>query len=359
MVFFDYNAAFYRVWLDGLYYKLYHARIRGNVLRWIMEFTSTRQIRVEAANTESDWYEMYSGVPQGCVFSPTHFLIYINDLDFDVISKLGKFADDTKLGRGVVNEIEANILREDLNTIFQWSTDWQMLFNTDKCTVIHMGKSNKEFEYKLGENVVKKSVQERDLGVLINHNGKFSEQCAIAVKKANTVLGMIKRNIVYKNKDSMVSLYKALVRPRLEFCIQAWSPYLRKDIDMIERVQRRATKLIEGYHNFSYEDRLKKTGLILLEKRRVRGDLIQVFKMLKGFDKVDFRIFFEISSNDKTRGHSFKLVKKGSKGDIRKNFFTQRVVNSWNSLPQVVVDADTINCFKNRLDKFDKYWSNV
>ena len=113
-------------------------------------------------------------------------------------------------------------------------------------------------------------------------------KCAKAVKKANAVLGMIKRNIHFKSKDVIVKLYKSLVRPRLEYCIQAWSPYLKKDIDRLEKVQRRATRMIEGYWDLSYEERLERTGLIPLEKRRVRGDLIEVFKMMKGFDHVDF-----------------------------------------------------------------------
>jgi len=99
-----------------------------------------------------------------------------------------------------------------------------------------------------------------------------------------------------------------------------------------------------------------KTGLISIEKRRVRGDLIQVFKILKGVDKLDYSNFFEIQSSSRTRGHNYKLVKHRSRLDIRKNFFSQRVVNVWNSLPQVVVDADSVNSFKNRLDKFNRYF---
>jgi ribonucleases P/MRP protein subunit RPP40 len=101
---------------------------------------------------------------------------------------------------------------------------------------------------------------------------------------------------------------------------------------------------------------LKKTGLITLEKRRVRGDLIQVFKIIKGLDKLDFNMFFELSTNARTRGHSLKLVKKFCKGDHRKYFFSQRVVNIWNGLPHDVVAADTVNCFKNRLDRFNRYF---
>ena len=135
----------------------------------------------------------------------------------------------------------------------------------------------------MGTNKIAVSKQEKDLGVIVDKSGKSSEQCIVAVKKANGMLGMIKRNIKFKSKSVIVKLYKSLVRPRLEYCIQAWSPHLRKDIDMIERVQRRATKMIEGFRDLSYEERLERTGLISLEKRRVRGDLIQVLKFMKGF----------------------------------------------------------------------------
>ena len=101
---------------------------------------------------------------------------------------------------------------------------------------------------------------------------------------------------------------------------------------MIERVQRRATKLVEGFRTISYSEHFSHTGLITMKKRRVRGDLIKVFKMLRSNDKVDFNNFFEIQSYNKTRGHNCRIVKQRSNLDIRKYFFSQRVVNTWNSL---------------------------
>ena len=108
---------------------------------------------------------------------------------------------------------------------------------------------------------------------------------------ANVTLGMIKRTITSKSKTIITRLYKALVRPQLEYCVQAWRPYLKKDIEKIEKVQRRATKLISECSNLSYEDRLKFTGLSTLEARRNRGDLIEVLRVLKGFSKVDYKHF--------------------------------------------------------------------
>ena len=138
-------------------------------------------------------------------------------------------------------------------------------------------------------------MKEKDLGVSMNANMKVSEQCRIAASKGNQVLGMIRRNITYyKEKSLIVPLYKAIVRPHLEYCIQAWSPYLRKDIDMLDKIQKRATKLIPGLRDLRYEERLKECGLTTLETRRLRGDNIEVFKILNGYENIDSNIFFEI-----------------------------------------------------------------
>ena len=131
-----------------------------------------------------------------------------------------------------------------------------------------------------------------------------------------------------------------------------WSPNLEKDKMLLEKVQRRATKMIEGFGKLSYEDRLRRTGLTTLEERRIRGDLIETFKMIKGISKVDYTKFFSISENNRTRGNSYKLEKKQCNINIRSSFFSQRVVNHWNELPEEVVSAESVNTFKNRLDKW-------
>ena len=125
------------------------------------------------------------------------------------------------------------------------------------------------------------SDKERDLGVIVDNKLKFGEQCDSVVSKANATLEMIKRNIVSRNHNIITKLYKTLVRPKLEYCIQAWRPYLRKDVDKLERVQRRATKLISECRKFSYEDRVKFTGLTTLEDRRDRGMNYKCEKVMK------------------------------------------------------------------------------
>ena len=142
----------------------------------------------------------------------------------------------------------------------------------------------------MGGTILSKTVKEKDLGVAMNDNIKVSEQCRIAASKGNHFLGMIRRNITYQEKGLIVPLYKAIVRPHLEYCIQAWNPHLRKDIDRLGKIERRATKLIPGLRDLRYEERLKECGLTTLEMRRLRGDHI-VFKILNGYENIDSNIF--------------------------------------------------------------------
>ena len=195
--------------------------------------------------------------------------------------------------------------------------------------------------YEMGGTIPSITVKEKDLGVTMNANMKVSEQCRIAASKGNQVLGMIRRNITNKDESLIVPLYKAIVRPHLEYCIQAWSPYLRKDIDMLDKIQRRATKLIPGLRDLRYEERLKECGLTTLETRRLRGDQIEVIKIVNGYENIDF-IFFEIKEGKITRGYNYTLVKKQSRLDVRKYSFSQRTINVWNKLSTDCVHASTV-----------------
>ena len=132
-----------------------------------------------------------------------------------------------------------------------------MLFNFGKCKCLHTGPGNTGMNYEMGGNILSKSLKEKDKGVTMNANMKVSEQCRIAASKGNHVLGMIRRNITYKENSLIAPLYKAIVRPHLEYCIPAWNPHLMKDIyiDMLEKIQRRATKLIPELRDLRYEER--------------------------------------------------------------------------------------------------------
>jgi hypothetical protein len=264
LVYLDFCKAFDTVPHCRLVKKLEAHGVCGKVKEWIKNWLTNRRQRVCVDGDISEWVDVTSGVPQGSVLGPVLFLIYINDLDQGIVSKIGKFADDSKLSKTIKDQKGIEELQSDLAKLEKWSNMRQMKFNIDKCSVIHLGKVNPKNQYTLGNSILKHSERERDLGVIIDKTMKFSEQVNSAVGKANSVLGMIKRNITCKNKNIITKLYKSLVRPILEYCVQVWRPHLRKDIDKMERVQHRATRMMEECKGLCYEDRLKVTGLMSL-----------------------------------------------------------------------------------------------
>ena len=179
--------------------------------------------------------------------------IFINDLDDDLSSKVLKFADDTRVFRTVKNDTEKVTLQDDLAKLIKWSEKWQMLFYFCKCICMHIGHGNVSKEYFMGNTILGTSVKETDLGVTVCADMTVSEQCGLAAAKGNQILELIRRNIIYMDKTLIIPLYKAIVRPHLEYWIQAWSPYHKKYIDKLERVQRRATKLIPELKQLCYE----------------------------------------------------------------------------------------------------------
>ena len=163
-------------------------------------------------------------------------------MDDDITSKVLKFADDKKVFRKIKSYADRQQLQGDLNKLTEWSEKWQMLFNYWKCKCLHTGHGNEDAQYAMGDTVLNTTVKKKDLGLTISADMKVSEHCAIAATKGNQILGLIRRNIVYKEKELIIPLYKTIVRPHLKYCIQAWRPYRKKDIDILERVHRRATK---------------------------------------------------------------------------------------------------------------------
>ena len=352
IIYLDFQKAFDKVPHQRLLLKLKAHGIGNSITDWIEQWLTDRRQRVVVDGEVSNWKSVLSGVPQGSVLGPILFLIYINDLDDSITSNVLKFADDTKLFRKVNTDGDKQHLQNDLDRLVKWSEKWQMLFNFGKCKCLHTGHGNLNVNYKMGDTVLGTTVKEKDLGVTISADMKVSGQCGIAASKGNKILGLIRRNITYKGKKLIIPLYKAIVRPHLEYCIQAWRPYRKKDIDTLERIQRRATKMIPELRDLSYEERLKECGLTTLETRRLRGDQIEVFKILNGYENIDRNMFFSLKKDSRTRGHEVKLVKDQCRLDIRKHSFSQRTINEWNKLSTDCVTASSVNMFKNKVDTY-------
>ncbi|GAB0180667.1 cAMP-dependent protein kinase inhibitor alpha [Grus japonensis] len=204
---------------------------------------------------------MATDIPQGSVLGPALFNILVSNIDNEIECSFSKFGDNTKLC-GVVDMLEGrDAIQRDLNRLERWACANLM---KAKCKVPHMGQGNPKHNYRLGGEWIESSPEEKDLGVLVDEKLNTSRQCALAAQKANYILGHIKRGVTSRLREVILPLYSALVRPHLEYCVQLWGPQHKKDMDLLEWVQRRATKLIRGLEHLSCEERLRELGLFSL-----------------------------------------------------------------------------------------------
>ena len=359
----DFKKAFDTVPHRRLLMTLKAHGIGGCILEWITAFLSGRHQRVVVNGAFSEEATVTSGIPQGSVLGPVLFVVYINDLPCSVENNVKLFADDTKLYASSDKPSAAITLQSDLDKLQEWSNQWLLRFHPDKCTVLKLGTRKSDAKYYMkGEDingneidvVLSESQVEKDLGVWIDSGLTFKEQVNAATEKANNVLGIIRRTFETLNSKMFIQLYKALVRPLLEYGHTAWEPRHKTLRRKVEDVQRRATKLIASLSNLPYSERLRRLDLPSLEHRRLRGDMIDLFKYMNQIYEATTPVFTLSENKSGTRGNGRKLFPHHCKGNIRSNFFSERSIPTWNSLPNDVVLAPSVNAFKNRLDNFWK-----
>ena len=270
------------------------------------------------------------------------------------------YADDTKIYRAISSKEDALVLQSDLKSLEDWSDKWLLKFHPDKCHVLTLGKFD-NIKYTHRYNICGKELEhvfeEKDLGIVIDADLSFTEHISSKVRVANSIVGLIRRSFSYLDGKSFKKIITAFVRPHLEYAQSAWAPHSRKYINMPENIQIRATKLVDGFGNLEYSERLKRLNLPTLVYRRLRGDLIELYKHFHTYDRGIISPSFQPKDRT-TRKHKLQLHQRkphdGVRG-IQSNSFYYRSINAWNDLPKSVVDAKDINTFKNRLDKIWKY----
>ncbi|CAI2723786.1 unnamed protein product [Schistosoma spindalis] len=350
----DFSKAFDKVPHNRLLYKLKNVGIGGNLLTWIEDFLVGRQQRVRVNSKLSSWETVLSGVPQGTVLGPVLFLLYVNDLPRLLSSSVLLYADDVKIWRTIRCNGDSLELQNDLKKLSEWSDTWQLPINTSKCVVMHIGHQG-SVTYTMNNTELPAVQTHNDLGVIVSQDLKTTAHCRATAAKAFRTLWSIRRAFTHVDAKIFLTLYTVFVRPKLEYCIQAASPCFKKDSEFLEKVQRTATKLIPVIAKLPYDARLAKLNLFPLSYRRTRGDLITVFKLLSNKFAPDMPSFFLSSKTENLRGHSKKVHKPRTNYLSADYRLSHRIINEWNSLPQHVVEAPSVDSFKRKLDQLREH----
>jgi hypothetical protein len=353
----DYSKAFDCVTREKLLIKLSAYGITGNLLKWIDSFLSNRTQRTRVGSSLSDIVYLTSGVVQGSVIGPLLFLLFINEISELLCCdrctcKL--YADDVKLYTAVFLNEDTALLQNKLDVLFEWSSAWQLNISTSKCATMQINTLPGCPDLCLN-NIALSNVKEfKDLGVVIDNNLKFTSHVNYVVAKASARACLIHKCFVSKDVHTLTRAYKAYVRPLLEYASCVWSPVYTTSIKLIESVQRKFTKRLQGYSHLNYTSRLTNLGMESLELRRLHSDLIFTYKILLGLTKINPADFFTFpSSAHNTRGHAHKLVLNDSRVNVRQHFFADRVIKPWNSLKVGPSSFNSISSFKSCLKDND------
>ena len=358
IIYLDYSKAFDTVSHKKLLYVLNHMKIDPILVKWIEHYLSGRTQATIVDGAMSDSIPVTSGVPQGSVLGPLAFVLYIEDLikvitNTCVNTTTYAFADDVKLVSTDPDDIQRA-----LNVVSKWIPNWQMNLNTAKSE--HMTLRQKQpVDLFICNKLIAKVHRVKDLGITITDNLSWAPYINQIRSKANSLSHNILRLFKSNNCQLLVNLFVTYIRPLLEYNPSSWSPHLKSNIEAIESVQRTFTRRVCQRANITfsgYSDRLKLLDLESLEVRRIKRDLIFLYKILSNFVDVNFSDFFKINnfSSQSLRRHHFHINRQAvAKTNVRHNFFTYRVIKYWNELPEDIVSSLTLDGFKSRLRNWD------
>jgi ribonucleases P/MRP protein subunit RPP40 len=292
------------------------------------------------------------------IYSFSKKIFSINNDLIECFSNPAKFFGDDSRVMCALNDVNSHlILQSDLNLAQSWCKTWLMHLNEDKCKIMHIGKRNAKNNYYINNRPVKETSCERDLGILISNDLKWHQQVSAVVSKANRMLGVLVKTFRYWDVNLMRQLNCVFIRPLLEYGIPAWNSLSKNDSRLLEKVQRRVTKSLLSTRNLDYQNRLLTFNMQSLQIRRIRGDLIQMYKAILRQDEINWYnpiaaapLLSCFGSASSVRGNSMKLEIKQANTNVRQNFFTTRAARHWNLLSECCVRAPTLNSFKNYLD---------
>ena len=358
VIYLDYSKAFDKVDFSIVLDKLMDMGVNGKVYDWIESFLTDRVQFVTVNGFLSDHQPVISGVPQGSVLGPLIFLILLADIDKEVSTDtlIKSYADDTRATRGVNSVSDTCLLQEDLNAIYAWSAIANMLLNDDKFEALRYGdnqqlKDNTTYTTPEGKPIVEKTTI-KDLGVLMSDDCQFKQQIDNIITKAKSISSWILRTFKTRAQLPMLTLYKSLTLPILEYCSVLWCPLSVGDIQKLESIQYSFIRKITGTRNMDYWKCLKELKLYSLERRRERYRIIYTWKILE-------KLVPNINNGVKSKSHPrlgrkciipTQTASKYSK--IRDSSFSMHALKLFNALPREIRDITNVPLtqFKKALD---------
>ena len=374
VIYLDFAKAFDKVDHQVLMAKLHHYGIHGKVLEWIRQFLVDRKQAVVVEGHKSSFQPVKSGVPQGTVLGPILFVLYINDLLHSInFSKGFSFADDTKLIGEIRGEQSVQLLQEDLNTVIGWSHANNMELHEKKFEVVSYSLNASgslrqlpfypltvEYHTPKGHTIIPQKVV-RDLGVYISNDRSWSPHIEKTVQGAYVMAAWALSAFRDRSEVLMLTLYKSLVRSKLEYCCPVWNPSKLGDVRKLEDVQRSFTKKITGCKELSYYERLKKLRLLSLQRRRERYCIIHVWKIRNGLAPNDTEIQFADHQRLGVRA-SIPAINRKAQMSIKADYdrsFRVRAAQLFNMLPADLRGVSTLDAFKSGLGRFLEHYPDT
>ena len=352
VIFVDFSKAFDKVSHRNVLRKLASYGVAGSLLSWIEDFLGDRTMCVKVNNTLSDLIHCTSGVPQGSVLGPELFKVYVNDLPSSIPVPCLLYADDLKLWRVTNTDEEVDLLQRSLDILGNWAIDWTLPINYEKCSVMAIGNKRPTGIYHIGGYLLKETEVERDLGIHVTYDLKSASNSRHRAQSASRLLWAIRRSFDRLTPNVFRILFTSHVRPILEYGQPATYPVTKGEIEVLELVQRRGSKMIDGFYHVEYPRRLKELNLFPLHYRRLRADLLYTWRILRGELGEELRQFFVLAENCVTRGHKLKLLKPRRARLNNLVTLSTRVVNVWNNLPSELILSESFELFKKRIDEF-------
>jgi len=356
LIFIDFRKAFDTVPHQRLLKKLHHYGIQGKIYNWIASWLTKRTQRVVIKGHSSTYVNVDSGVPQGTVLGPLMFLLYINDITTNISSSIRLFADDCVLYRIIQSEQDHHHLQQDLNCIIDWTKRWQMNLNISKCVILTCSRSTAPpaYHYYINNTILNRTNQHLYLGVLFHSEMSFSPHINIITSNAMKSLNFVRRNLNNCTESVKAAAYLGLVRPKLEYASAVWDPYLSKDINSIERVQRIAARWVKSNYNWenSVSSMLSELQWPTLHVRRQISRLTIFYKGLHNLITLEMPTYIlpTTTTSHVTRfQHPFHFNIPTARTNFYHNSYFPKTVRDWNSLPIPMIEACTVNSFCTQL----------